>query len=87
MCLPFQVIGLFMLPMIHLGWTLSHSFEVKEARGAVQISIWEMGINNPDGQVITAGVSAARSLVMNQQQRSHRLSGSRFNTKASTLGV
>ena len=73
MCLPFQVFGLFKLSMIHLGWTLSQSFKVKEARGALQISIWKTGINNPDRQVIIAGVSAASSLVMNQQQRSHQL--------------
>lgn len=38
MCLHFQPIGLFMLAMIHLSWTLSQSFKV-EVRGALQISI------------------------------------------------
>lgn len=48
MCLPPQVISLFILSMIHLDEPLSQSFKGKD--GAVQIFIGKAGINNPDGQ-------------------------------------
>lgn len=70
MCSPFQVISLLMLSVIHLGWMLSQSFKVKEARGALQISIWKTGINNPDRQVITVRVSAPSSLLPNRSNES-----------------
>lgn len=70
MCLPFQVISLFMLSMIHLGQTLSQSFKVTGARGALQISIWKTGINNPDRQVIIVRVSAPSSLFPNRSNES-----------------
>ncbi len=58
MCLPFQVINLFMLPMMHLG--------------ALQISIWKTGKNNPDRQVIIVKVSAPSSLFPNSSNESAR---------------